>query len=151
LNVSFDGAFEPQTFRIGKDVIMQTGIGALAPPLDKAAVPAGAPEALSRPGAASGEPKPVVRPEAKSATDAPAFDVEVMRKNLQAAIEHLNKQLASSGRNLGFTMDDVLNRPIVKVTNTQTGELVRQIPSDAVIKAAHTLEELKGLLYDASI
>jgi len=148
--VPLDGAFETPTFRVGKDVIMQTEVGAVAHSLDKAAVPAGAPEALSRPGAASGEPKPVVRPEAKSATDAPAFDVEVTRKNLQAAIEHLNKLLASSGRNLGFTMDDVLNRPIVKVTNTQTGELVRQIPSDAVIKAAHTLEELKGLLYDAS-
>jgi len=36
------------------------------------------------------------------------------------------------------------------VTNTQTGELVRQIPSDAVIKVAHTLEDLKGLLYDAT-
>jgi len=129
---------------------MQTGVDAVAHPLDKAAVPAAAPEALSRPGAASGEPKPEIRPVAESVTAAPAFDAEVMRKNLQAAIEHLNKQLASSGRNLGFTMDDVLNRPIVKVTNTQTGEVVRQIPSEAVIKAAHTLEELKGLLYDAS-
>jgi flagellar protein FlaG len=129
---------------------MQTGIGALAPPLDKAVAPARAPEALGGTASAPSDLKPVGRPVAASATHAPAFDAEAMRKNLQAAIEHLNKQLASSGRNLGFTMDDVLNRPIVKVTNTQTGEVVRQIPSDAVIKVAHTLEELKGLLYDAS-
>jgi len=129
---------------------MQTGIGALAPPLDKASVPARASEALSGPGAASGEPKPVGRLVAQKDTDAPTFDAEAMRKNLQAAIEHLNKELASAGRNLGFTVDDVLNRPIVKVTNTQTGEVVRQIPSDAVIKVAHTFEELKGLLYDAT-
>lgn len=129
---------------------MQTGIGALAPPLDKALVPVRAPETHGGAAAASGELKPVGRPVTESVSHAPAFDAEAMRKNLQAAIEHLNKQLASSGRNLGFTMDDVLNRPIVKVTNTQTGEVVRQIPSDAVIKVAHTLEELKGLLYDAS-
>ena len=129
---------------------MQTGIGALAPPLDKAVAPARAPEIQGGAVAASGDLKPVGRPVTESVSHAPAFDAEAMRKNLQAAIEHLNKQLASSGRNLGFTMDDVLNRPIVKVTNTQTGEVVRQIPSDAVIKVAHTLEELKGLLYDAS-
>lgn len=130
---------------------MQTGMSVVPQPLDHSGPPVRLPEPMGGADAGLGEPKPVAAQAAgKPAHHAPAFDAEAMRKNLQAAIEHLNKQLASSGRNLGFTMDDVLNRPIVKVTNTQTGELIRQIPSDAVIKVAHTLEELKGLLYDAS-
>jgi len=130
---------------------MQTGMSAVPRPLDQGGPPVRLPEPAGGATAGLGEAKPVAAQAAeKPAHHAPAFDAEAMRKNLQAAIEHLNKQLASSGRNLGFTMDDVLNRPIVKVTNTQTGELVRQIPSDAVIKVAHTLEELKGLLYDAT-
>jgi len=130
---------------------MQTGMSAVPRPLDQGGPPVRLPEPAGGATAGLGEAKPVAALAAgKPADQAPAFDAEAMRKNLQAAIEHLNKQLASSGRNLGFTMDDVLNRPIVKVTNTQTGELVRQIPSDAVIKVAHTLEELKGLLYDAT-
>jgi flagellar protein FlaG len=50
---------------------------------------------------------------------------------------------------LGFAMDDTLNSPVVTVRSTQTGEVIRQIPSEAVIRVAHTLDELKGLLHDA--
>ena len=78
------------------------------------------------------------------------FDPDRMVKNLREAIDHLNKQIASSGRKLGFAMDDVLNYPVVTVSNASTGEVVRQIPSEAVIRVAHTLDELKGLLYDAT-
>lgn len=78
-----------------------------------------------------------------------SYDPGKLRENLQAAVEHLNKQLASSGRSLGFSMDDNINRPVVTVRSTQTGEVIRQIPSEAVVRVAHTLDELKGLLHDA--
>lgn len=79
-----------------------------------------------------------------------SFDPVKVQENLKAAIDDLNKQLSQSGRSLGFSMDDVLNTPVVKVHNTATGEVIRQIPSEAVIRVAHTLDQLKGLLYDAS-
>lgn len=129
---------------------MQIEISASALSLDKAVAPIGAPGVQSGPAVAPDDLKPVGKSAAEGAAHAPALDKEALHKNLQVAVEQLNKQLASSGRSLGFTIDDVLNRPIVRVTNTQTGEVVRQIPSDAVIKVAHTLAELKGLLYDAS-
>jgi len=78
------------------------------------------------------------------------FDPVKVQENLKAAIDDLNKQLSQSGRSLGFSMDDVLNTPVVKVHNTATGEVIRQIPSEAVIRVAHTLDRLKGLLYDSS-
>lgn len=78
------------------------------------------------------------------------IDPVKLRENLTAAIEHLNKQLAGTGRTLGFAFDDVLNSPVVTVKNTATGEVIRQIPSEAVVKAAHTMDELKGLLHDAT-
>jgi flagellar protein FlaG len=78
-----------------------------------------------------------------------SYDPIKLQDNLRAAIEHLNQQLASSGRTLGFAMDDTLNSPVVTVRSTQTGEVIRQIPSEAVIRVAHTLDELKGLLHDA--
>jgi flagellar protein FlaG len=73
-----------------------------------------------------------------------------LRENLRQAIDEINHKLISGGRNLGIYMDEVLNTPVVKVMNTQTGEVVRQIPSEAVLKVAHTLEELKGLLHDST-
>jgi uncharacterized FlaG/YvyC family protein len=37
----------------------------------------------------------------------------------------------------------------VTVKSTATGEVIRQIPSEAVLRVAHTFEALKGLLHDA--
>jgi len=76
------------------------------------------------------------------------FDARQARENLRQAIEQINKELADSGRSLGIRMDDVLNSPVVTVKNAKTGEVIRQIPSEAVIKVAHTFEQLKGLLVD---
>jgi flagellar protein FlaG len=76
------------------------------------------------------------------------FDPRQLHENLKQAIEQLNKELADSGRSLGIRMDDVLNTPVVTVKSTKTGEVIRQIPSEAVIKVAHTFEQLKGLLVD---
>jgi len=42
----------------------------------------------------------------------------------------------------------VTNRMLVIVSDKESGKVIKQIPSEAVIKAAHSLEALKGLLYD---
>jgi hypothetical protein len=34
-----------------------------------------------------------------------------------------------------------MNRPVVTVTNQQTGEVIRQIPNDVVIRMAHSIDE----------
>jgi len=88
--------------------------------------------------------------QAPSSVPRVSYDPAKLRENLQAAVEHLNKQIASTGRSLGFSMDEVINHPVVTVRSTQTGEVIRQIPSEAVVRVAHTLDELKGLLHDAA-
>lgn len=111
--------------------------------------PAPANEALPMPGQGPAEPV-ANRPAASERPPEPRvqFDPQKLQENLKEAIEQLNKQLADSGRTLGFRMDDVLNSPVVTVKSTKTGEVIRQIPSEAVIKAAHTFDQLKGLLVD---
>lgn len=110
------------------------------------------PEASLRlPGHASLDaPKPVPVPEsARVPMLRVAHDPVKLQENLREAVDQLNKQLASSGRSLGFSFDEVLNAPVVTVKSTATGEVIRQIPSEAVLRVAHTFEALKGLLHDA--
>lgn len=103
----------------------------------------------SLPGRGSAEPLPVqLKPPSPEPQPKIQFDPQKLHENLKEAITQLNKQLADSGRTLGIKMDDVLNTPVVTVKSTKTGEVIRQIPSEAVIKAAHTIEQLKGLLVD---
>ena len=78
----------------------------------------------------------------------PLIDPDEMRANLEAAIEKLNEQMERNGRGLNFAIDEKLNRPIITVRNTATGEVVRTIPNEVVIKVAHNIEDIKGLLMD---
>jgi flagellar protein FlaG len=78
----------------------------------------------------------------------PLVDQEQIRENLQSAIEKLNEQVERNGRGLNFAMDERLNRPVITVRNTASGEIVRQIPNEVVIKVAHSIEDIKGLLMD---
>ena len=78
----------------------------------------------------------------------PLVDPDEMRANLEAAIEKLNEQVERNGRGLNFAIDEKLNRPIITVRSTATGEIVRTIPNEVVIKVAHNIEDIKGLLMD---
>jgi flagellar protein FlaG len=78
----------------------------------------------------------------------PLVDPDEMRANLEAAIDKLNEQVERNGRGLNFSIDEKLNRPIITVRSTATGEVVRTIPNEVVIKVAHNIEDIKGLLMD---
>lgn len=76
------------------------------------------------------------------------YNAEDLRKSIKQAIENLNQQLKDNGRDLSFQMDETINRPIITVRNLQTGEVVRQIPNEEVVRMAHSIEEGKGLLFN---
>ena len=84
---------------------------------------------------------PIPKPEIK-------FDAEHARKNLAEAIQKLNDMMKESGRTLSFSMDVKLGRPIVFVKNMANGDVVRQIPSEVVVRVAHGIEDFKGLLHN---
>ena len=70
---------------------------------------------------------------------------------LREAIQTLNTALERSPTKAIITRDEALNRFIVKIQDKSSGELVREIPSDALLKFARNLQELKGLIFDASL
>jgi flagellar protein FlaG len=79
------------------------------------------------------------------------FDEAKARKNLQEAVSALNEQMASSKTGLGFSVDESQNRPVVTVRNAETGEVVRQIPTDVVLRMGHSIDAMKGLLLNAKV
>ena len=65
----------------------------------------------------------------------------------KAAIE-INKALEKIPTTLAFQVDETSNRFVVNVADISTGELIRQIPGDAVLRIARQLESLKGIIFD---
>jgi flagellar protein FlaG len=106
----------------------------------------------------------VAQPTKTAAAEAPAqpkvsapkpidikFDPAEVRQTLQEAVNILNKQLNAHNRGIGFSVDDALDTPVVTVRSTTTGEVVRQIPNEAVVRIAHNIENVKGLLINANV
>ena len=82
-------------------------------------------------------------------TVATKFDASEVRQNLQEAVSMLNQQMASTKRGLGFQIDEAVGGPVVTVRSADTGEVVRQIPNEVVVRVAHNIEKMKGLLLNA--
>jgi len=76
------------------------------------------------------------------------FDPNKARENLSGVISMLNQQMQSTQRGLGFSYDESKKTPVVKVTDVNSGEVVRQIPTEDAIKMAHHIDQFKGLLYN---
>jgi flagellar protein FlaG len=76
------------------------------------------------------------------------FDSAQATKNLKAAVSLLNEQMASTKRGLGFSFDESKSSAVIKVTDIKTGEVVRQIPTEDVLRMAHKIDDLKGILYN---
>jgi len=77
------------------------------------------------------------------------FDASEIRRNLQDAVSLLNQQMASTKRGLGFQIDEAVGGPVVTVRSAETGEVVRQIPNEVVVRVAHNIDRVKGLLLNA--
>lgn len=65
---------------------------------------------------------------------------------LREATENLNKVVNLYASELKFMIDDSTGIDIVKVINTDTQEVIRQMPSEETIKIAESIDRLKGLL-----
>ena len=105
------------------------------------------PPALSPTSQATATPE--VSPKAAIALPKPAdikFDAAEMRQTLKEAVGMLNEQVSSTKQGLGFRLEDSIDVPVVTVRNSQTGEVVRQIPNEVVIKVAQSIDSLKGLM-----
>ena len=70
---------------------------------------------------------------------------------IKEAIETLNDALAKAPTKAIISHDDQLNRYIVKIADERSGEVIREVPSEAVLKFARNLQEIKGLLFDKAL
>ncbi len=78
----------------------------------------------------------------------PKFDPQKMLEQMQEIVDRLNEQMKENNRNLGFSVDHKINTFVVTVRDQNTGEVVRQIPNEVVVNFAHSLEDMKGLLFN---
>jgi len=65
---------------------------------------------------------------------------------VQKALEEVEKAVAPMAQSLQFSLDKDSGKTVVKVMDTDTNEVIRQIPSEEVLAISKAVDKLKGLL-----
>ena len=68
------------------------------------------------------------------------------REVVAKAAADLQEFVKSMGRNLNFSVDETTGYHIVRVVNPDTGELIRQLPSEELLKVARDFQRLNNVL-----
>jgi flagellar protein FlaG len=71
---------------------------------------------------------------------------ETFRQKLQESVEELNEFVLPYNTSLRFSIEEEMGTVIVKVTDRETREVIKQIPSEEAVELAKALDKLKGLL-----
>ncbi|MHB9797238.1 flagellar protein FlaG [Pseudomonas sp. MT3] len=90
---------------------------------------------------AAGAPTEAQQDAASSAQD--------QRGQLDTAVANIQSYAQSVTRNLNFSIDDSTGDVVVKVIDGESGKVVRQIPSEEVLKLAAQLDDIRSLMFEA--
>lgn len=66
---------------------------------------------------------------------------------LKSAVDIINHAMQQSHQNLEFSVDSSTKTPVVKMTDSTTGQVISQFPSEAALAIAHSIDQMQpGLL-----
>ena len=82
----------------------------------------------------------VIKPSNVDVNSQPTRDV------VAKAAAELQNFVQSMGRNLSFSVDETTGYHVVRVVNPSTGELVRQLPSEELLKISRDFQRLNNAL-----
>lgn len=63
-------------------------------------------------------------------------------------IKQLNKALDVFDTNVSLSVDEKSHQTIIKVVDKNTGKVIRQIPSEQLLRVSERITELLGMIYD---
>lgn len=101
---------------------------------------------------------PHIPPVAKDNQDTVKQSYEAAREHskldeeaLQQGIEDLNKNIRVFNSKVSFSVDKNTGRTIIRVSDRDTNEIIREIPPEEFLRVASKLSELMGILVDRKI
>lgn len=71
------------------------------------------------------------------------------QKSTADLVEKLRSQMQHIQRDLSFSVDDSTGDVVVRVIDGESGKIVRQIPSEEILRLTERLDEMRSLLFEA--
>ena len=81
---------------------------------------------------------------AQTAQGAPAAPVSA--EALQNVARQINDFIKSDAANIEFSVDSESNQVVVRIIDTETREVIRQIPTEVMLGISQSLSQMTGLL-----
>lgn len=101
---------------------------------------------------AAGVPDPVFKtPAAQNAADAKDDQDKLSAEQVQQSLQEINKVMMGLSISVQFKIDPNFKDLIVRVVDADSGKLIRQIPTEEVVKMSKAMDNLKGLLFAQSV
>ncbi|HGM6311246.1 MAG: flagellar protein FlaG [Pseudomonas putida] len=108
---------------------------------------------LSYPASAAPDTASSKRQASEQATNEPVVKESkpVAREELETAVSAILDFVKASERQLDFSIDEFSGQVVVKVIARQSGEVIRQLPSEVALKLAENLKDANSLLFDTQV
>jgi len=68
------------------------------------------------------------------------------KQQVEAAVKAVKEFIQPMAGNLEFQMDEETGETVIKIVDSSSGELIRQIPSKEMLEIAKALDRLQGIL-----
>lgn len=80
-----------------------------------------------------------------------APDPAEMARSVEDAVAKLNELMRNEDRSLNFSVDRSTDQVVVRVLDTNTKEVIRQIPNEEALKLAEYIEGLVGIIFERKV
>jgi len=101
-----------------------------------------------------------VRETVKAQHTAPVLDttppeafqnLQKVNGEIQRVVDDLMRMSHSLNRRLDFHVNEETNQVIVRIVDSDSGEVIKQVPPDALLRLHARIQEAVGLLFDETI
>ena len=66
-------------------------------------------------------------------------------------LDEMNSFLQSMNRNLSFSVDEQLGQSVIIVKDSESEEVIRQIPSEELVVLRKKMDDVVGILFDTKV
>ena len=112
------------------------------------AVSANKPAAVDIINIAAVDNKPQVTRGTKVSVPVAKVDDVKQQQRIEESVEKLNASFQQKDLSVEFSTDEDTNRQVIKLRDSDTGDVYMQLPSDAVLAASKNLDKMLGIFFD---
>ncbi|WP_413701350.1 flagellar protein FlaG [Psychromonas sp. KJ10-10] len=78
-------------------------------------------------------------------------DTEQSSSTVKETVEEMNAFFQNMQRNLSFSVDEESGEKVISVRDSETEEVIRQIPSEELVVLRKKMDDVVGILFDTKV